>query len=148
MEKNKIIIMFILFLSIFAFFSGSNKKESFENRFYVYICNYSDYDTELEFVFWNKNKLNSIKKIVNKKSYRMDCYKKMLKKFSDKVTVRIKINEDEKIEKIISFPNNGIFSYSAYGGLCTRININYIKSTPSINFSNDWEPELLLQQME
>jgi hypothetical protein len=94
-----------------------------------------------------KNKIDSVKKIIKNKSYKKDFYIKKQIKLSEKVIVKVKINENEKIEKIISFPNNGMFSYSAYGGLCTRININYINSTPSIDFSNDWEPEVLLQQI-
>lgn len=147
MEKSKIKNIIFSFLLISVFFSCANKKETFKNKFYVYICNYSDYDCELEFIFLKKNKIDSVKKIIKNKSYITDFYIKRPIKLSEKVTVRVKINENEIIEKIISFPNNGMFSYSAYGGLCTRININYINSTPSIDFSNDWEPEVLLQQI-
>lgn len=142
MEKNnkkKLLLVFsILFLTLF---SCSTYKESFKNKFFLYLYNYMDADCKL--ILTSPNEKKGIIEInIKKQTYKISEYKNFLKNSKDIVTVKLLIEDKELFSQEISFPNNGIYSYSVYGGLSTRINIYYDENNnPMLNFSDDWDVE-------
>jgi len=134
---NKKVSCILLGLIIqFAFFSCSY-NESFHNKIFVDYCKYTDLELELQIVWPNKRK-NKI--LIPEKKLKSETYKFWFKEPPDSGQV-ILLCKGEPIEScLIKFPGGGLYSYCAYGGLYTRVNIlTDDNGIPHIKISDDLE---------
>ncbi|MBR6296662.1 MAG: hypothetical protein IKR40_09345 [Treponema sp.] len=119
MEIKKFIYIFLCAILPFCFLSCSY-KESLKNKIFVYNCNYTDLQVELRLSWGNKK---SQKVLVPQKTLKCATYKFGLKEAPDYGQV-ILLYKGETLEtRSLKFPGEGLYSYSAYGGLFTRINV-------------------------
>ena len=94
-------------------------------------------DLELQ-VVWPSKKSNKV--LIPEKKIKSETYRFWFKEPPDSGQV-ILLQNGEVVETCaIKFPGGGLYSYCAYGGLYTRINIFVNdKGTPYIKISNDLE---------
>ena len=110
-------------------------KDRHRNAFYLYVCNDTDMNCELEIAGQMKTAVLSCPA----KSWKIERLKI---KTTDSADFEARLLTDGKLMDIrgMSFPGGGIQSYSAYGGLCARINIIQGENgTPHIEISDEWD---------
>lgn len=144
MKKNKwLVALSMLFILTY---SSCGYKDSFYNKFYLYSCNYTDKEIELK--FQRKGKTKSVH--VQGESWKIDEFRGFLKKghFEDsEVQLIVDGNVIENRGLTFSYPEQNVYSYCAYGGCYTRINISSDESGKfSMEFSYDLDPEPQLKQ--
>lgn len=143
MKKNKILVSILLLTIVLLTQISCSYKDSIGRKFYLYLCNYTDKDCEVELI--NQKKI--IKCEIPSKSCRTDEYKNFAREPEATVEVHLKKDGKEIEERKIYFPGGGLYCYSAYGGKCTQIVILSDESENfTMDFIDDWEaiPELKL----
>ena len=136
MLNKKTACILLGLITLFTFFSCSY-KESFHNKIFVDYCKYTDQDLEVQLV-WPNKKTN--KTLTPEKKIKSETYKFWFKDppYSGQV---ILLQKGKPIETCtITFPSGGLYSFCAYGGLYTRINIVEDKNgSPHIKITHDLE---------
>ncbi|WP_191014077.1 hypothetical protein [Treponema zioleckii] len=137
MENKKLLYIFLCLAVSFCFLS-CNYKESFQNKIFVYTCNYTDLQLELQ-VAWKNEKSRTI--IVPEKKLKCVGCKFGSKELPDSGQVMLLHKGKSVATRSIKFPGEGLYSYCAYGGLYTRVNIFLDENgNPFMELCYDLEP--------
>ena len=134
---NKKLNKFLLLIISFVFLSCSY-KESFHDKIYIFYRNCTDLQVELKMVWSNKKNTSSF---VPERNLKWKIYRFWFKDPPHSCQV-ILLYKGEAIETVaLNFPEEGLYSYCAYGGLYTRINILLDDNGPPyMEISSDLDP--------
>ncbi len=139
MRNNKFCSTLLCLIIPFIFLSCSY-KESFKDKIFVDYYNYTNYDVEIQ-VTWSNNKVDNT--LLQKKMQRSKTYRFWFNSRPNSGLVKL-IYKGEPVESIeLNFPGEGLYSYCAYGGLYTKINILLDENeVPYIKITDDAEMEV------
>ncbi len=137
-KKVKMLISMVLFCIMV---SCNNYKTNLQNKFFLYCCNYTDKIINVEVLLNNQK---SLKIQVPAYSAKVVIHKIHSEKFDStgKLQITFAEEKDEPESYTLELSENVIYSYSAYGGLCTRINVKMNNNNSlCVDFSDDWDHE-------
>lgn len=137
MAKTKFSAILCAIITCLSFSSCcTSKKDGFSKRFFLFTCNFTDNECNLEFIAKKTFRLN-----FPKKSARIDVLKSN-DKDSEKIMIKLFVDGKEMDRRVASWKDGSIQTYSAYGGLTTRVNIlSDGQGRPYLEITPDWEAE-------